>query len=189
MNSIKNNRWLSVISLLLVTANIVTLVLLWMHRPERDHGEQGPPPPTGQAVDFISKELKLDSAQQNAFQKMREEHRLAVRPIQDSIRLAKDAFFSLLQQPNLPDSILQLHNMKISDLEQQINLFTFRHFQKLRAICNAEQQKKFDSIIQEVIRGMGPQRRPGPPPMGPGREGEGPDRPDRRNMPPPPPEH
>ena len=35
MNNLTNNRWLSVITLLLLTANIVTLALLWTNKKAR----------------------------------------------------------------------------------------------------------------------------------------------------------
>jgi protein CpxP len=178
MNNFTNNRWLSVITLLLLTANIVTLALLWTHKPG-DRGDKNPPPPPGQVFEFVSHELKLDSTQQEAYKKLRDEHQAAQKPLQDSIRNAKDAFFALLQQGNPPDSLVQSYSKKASDAAQQLEVLTFKHFQKLRALCNAEQQKKFDSIIQDVLRRMAPQKPQGPPP---GREG---DRPDRDRMPPP----
>ena len=56
MNNFTNNRWLSVITLLLLTANIVTLALLWTNK-KADRGEQIlPPPPAGQAFEFLTHE-------------------------------------------------------------------------------------------------------------------------------------
>ena len=69
---------------------------------------------------------------------------------------------------------------KIGNLEQQRDVFTYRHFQKLRAICNNEQKIKFDSIIQQALHQMAPAkgRR-----SGPGQEGM---RPGDDDRPPPP---
>ena len=183
MNNFTNNRLLPVITLLLLTANIVTLALLWAHKGG-DSGDRNPPPPPGQVFEFVNNELKLDSMQREAYKKLREEHQAAQKPLQDSIRKAKDNFFALLQQGNTPDSTMQLFSKRASNAEQQLEILTFKHFQKLRALCNADQQKKFDTIIQDVLRRMAPPKRQGPPqgPPPPGREG---DRPDR--MPPPPP--
>jgi protein CpxP len=173
MNNFTNNRWLSVITLLLLTANIITLALLWTNKKEgREHVDG---PARGQAFEFITRELKLDHAQQDAYTKLRDEHQAAVRPLQDSIRKAKDKFFELLQAEDVSDTMVQEYSKKIGELEQQRDVVTFRHFQKLRAICNKEQQKKFDSIIQEALRRMGgPKRPPGPPPPGMENGEEGP---------------
>lgn len=176
-----NNRWLTIITLFLLTANIATLAFLWMHHKTARRDDDKLPPPNGQVFEFINTELKLDSAQRETYRKLREEHQAGVRPLQDSIRKAKDDLYSLLKQPNVDESTLQAAAKKAAEADQQLDIFTFRHFQKLRAICTPAQQQKFDSIIQDVLHRMAPAKRQGPPP--PRREGEeGPGR-----MPPPPP--
>lgn len=178
MNNFTNNRWLSVITLLLLTANIVTLALLWTNKKNEKEQVILQPKPGGQVFEFITHELNLDSAQQIAYEKMREAHQAGVRPLQDSIRNAKNTFFDLLADEKAGDAMIQGFSKRIAELEQQRDVLTFKHFQKLRAICNKKQQTKFDSIIQEVLRRMGgPKRPPGPP--RPGMENE-----DRRPPPP-----
>lgn len=197
MSNTTNNRWFTVIMLLLLTANIVTLALLWTNK-KPDRGFLNPPPPAppgGQAFEFLTHELKLDAAQQEAYKKLRDEHQSQVRPLQDSIGKAKDNFFDLLKQANVTDSMVENFSSKIGNLEQQRDIFTFRHFQKLRAICTKEQQIKFDSIIQLALHQMAPARRPGPGMRqeGPGfekRNGDAAPMPDRKpggKRPPPPP--
>src|SRR5258705_5095189 len=102
MNNVTNNRWLSVITLLLLTANIVTLALLWTNKKTGKEHVDGPPP--GQVFEFITRELKLDPAQQEAYTKLRDEHQAAARPLHDSIRKAKHKFFELLQASNVSDT-------------------------------------------------------------------------------------
>ncbi len=167
MNYFTNNRWLSVITLLLITANIVTLALLWTNKKNDRETVHAPHKPVEQVFEFISEELRLDASQQGSYKKMREEHQAGVRPFQDSIRKAKDSFFGLLKEDNVAETKIQEYSKRIGDLEQQRDVFTFKHFQKLRSICNKEQQTKFDSIIQDVLRRMaGPKRPQGPPPPG-----------------------
>ena len=173
MTNFSNNRWLSVVTLLLLTANIVTLALLWTHKSnDKDNEQVRPPQPGGQVFEFLTHELKLDSAQQETYKKLRDEHRAGQKEIQDSIRKAKDNFFALLQQPNVSDSMIHVFSRRAVEADQKLDEYTFRHFQKLRAICNAEQQKKFDNIIQDALRRMAPPKRQGPPPQGM-RPGEG----------------
>jgi periplasmic protein CpxP/Spy len=166
MSNSNNNRWLTIITLLLLTANIVTLALLWTNK-KTDREHFNPPPPQqqqggGQVFEFLSRELKLDSAQQEIYKKLREEHQSQVRPLQDSIGRAKDSFFDLLKQENVTDLMVENSSKKIGNLEQQKDVFTFRHFQKLRAICTAAQKNKFDSIIQQALKQMAPPKGPGP---------------------------
>ena len=181
MDKLNNNKWLTVFILLLVTANIVTLSLLWINKGGKEKEERRlPPPPGGQVFEFINHELKLDSSQREAYRKLRDEHQAKQQLIQDSVRKLKDAFFALLQQPAIADSAVEAGAKRITAMEEQLELITFRHFQQVRVICTPDQQKKFDTIIQDVLRRMAPPKnRQGPPP--PGREREGPGR-----FPPPP---
>jgi Spy/CpxP family protein refolding chaperone len=170
MNNFTNNRWVPVITLLLLTANIVTLTLLWTNKKTVGREEHRfPPPPQGQVFEFLTRELKLDAAQQEAYKKLRDEHQAGVRDIRENIqRKAKEDLFELLKKPAVSDSEVHVYSSKAAAADQQLDEFTFHHFQKLRAICNPDQQKRFDEIIQEALQQMGP-RRPGPPPgMGDG---------------------
>ncbi len=163
MNNSTNNRWLSVVTLLLLTANMVTLALLWTNK-SKDKTEMRPPPPGVQVFEFLTHELGLDSVQQEAYKKLRDEHQAGQRRLQENIRDAKDALFSLLKQPDVPDSMVHVYSRRAVEADQQLDEFTFRHFQKLRAICNADQQKRFDEIIQDALHRMAAPRRQGPPP-------------------------
>lgn len=166
MKHFSNNRWLTIISIVLLVANAVTLTLLWTgERRHREDRAAIPPPPGGQVFEFITKELQLTPQQQDAYKILREEHQAAQRVLQDSIRKSKDAFFNLLPDSSLTDAVLKAQSDKGLAFQQQLELLTFRHFQKLRAICTAAQQKKFDAIIKEVLLQMsGPRMRPQGPP-------------------------
>jgi len=177
MTNQTTSRWIAIIAFLLITANIVSLVYLWTSRKEHPRDEAMMPGPKGPAFEFLSRELKLDSNQRSQYAKLRDEHQAVSRPIADSIRKMKDAFFALLGQENTPDSVVTAKSRQIGSLEEQLDLVTFRHFQQVRRICNATQQKKFDELIREVLNRMAPKRQ-GPPP--PRHEGGHP------GMPPPP---
>jgi periplasmic protein CpxP/Spy len=164
MSNFTNNRWLSVIMLLLLTANIVTLALLWTNKNNHS-ADNELPPPGNRAFEFIIQELKLDSAQQLAYIKLREEFQLGQREKRDSINKAKDNLFNLLKQTDTTDSLVRMYSSRVGQFENERDFATFKHFQKLRTICNKEQQIKFDNIIEDVLRRMaGPKRPPGPPP-------------------------
>lgn len=179
---------MGIVTLFLITANIFTLALLWSNR-KTEKEESKMPPPQSQVFEFITRELNLDSTQQIAYKLLREEHQQALRPLQDSIREAKDEFFDLLKQPSVTNEEIDRCNTKISFVEERLNLVNFTHFQKLRQLCTAAQQKTFDGLIKEVLHRMAPVKRPqGPPPgmeRGDGRPpGPPPDPEERGNRPP-----
>ena len=76
MSNYTNNRWLSVITLLLLTANIVTLALLWTNKktgkPNFDKPPTAKQQPGGQVFEFVSHQLKLDDAQQKMYKQLRD---------------------------------------------------------------------------------------------------------------------
>lgn len=139
----------------LLAMNAAMLVLLF--RPQHMRDERGPGPAA-----FIVEQLQLDAGQQRSFETLRREHRSALREAQDEDRRLHDAYFSLLKTgaPNKPaaDSLSALIGRQRSIMEAA----TFEHFSKLRALCRPDQQQRFDAIIDEVLRRMGP-----PPPHKP----------------------
>ena len=163
MSNSANNRGLYFLMLLLLTANIITLILLWTNKKSEHELNRMPPPEGNQVFEFLTHELKLDSEQQVIYRKLRDEHRAGVKPLQDSIRNSKDRFFNLLPEKNVSDTVIYNSSKQIGELQQQIEIITFKHFQKLRAICHNEQQEKFDKIIKDVLRNMaGPKGPPHP---------------------------
>lgn len=167
MSALKNNRWLSIATLILLVANIITLTLLWTQNRNHENARINKPGP-GEVFQFLVKELQLDEKQQSAYAELRNQHQASQRQFQDSIRNAKDAMFSLLNQPNVPDSLLQEYSRRATAFDQQMDIITFRHFQQVRALCNPAQQQKFDDVIKEALRRMAGPRGHRPPPGGPG---------------------
>ena len=160
MNNPARNKLLTALVVLLVIINAGTILLLWMGR-----GKQGPPPPQ-QPKEFLVKELNFDAAQQRQFDALVSEHRQAVEQLREQIKEKKDALFSLIKEPGTADSIKQAAADAVSRLTSQVDLITVNHFQKVRAICNAEQQKKFDAILKDLTRMIAQPRPPGDGPPG-----------------------
>ncbi len=186
MSYFNRNKWTAIAFLLLIALNIITLSTLWiMH--ERETGRPAGNQP--ELVDFLVKELGLDSAQKKQLIVLRDEHRQQMQAIRRNNRDAKNAFFDLLQQEDLTDTALAAAAKEAARYDAETDMLTFRHFQKIRALCNAEQQVRFESVIRQVLRMMAPP--PGRPQGGPppGREGEKPGGPppgeERRSAPPP----
>lgn len=159
MEGINNNRWLSIATLILLIANIATLTVLWTQNKKQGF-EKSVHPSQGAVFEFLSKELQLTQQQQLEYSQLRDKHQLDQRQFRDSIRKSKDALFSLLNQQNVSDSLLQEYSKRSTAFDQQLDMITFRHFQKVRALCTPKQQEKFDAIIKEAMRRMG--RPPGP---------------------------
>ena len=170
MSYFNRNKWWAIAFLLLMAFNVATLIAFWMIRDKRS----GPPPGQGIAVvEFLSKELGFDSVQKEKLAHLHDVHQMNMRELRKNNREAKNDFFDLLHQPDIADSTLQKAAQASVKYEAETDMLTFRHFQQVRALCNETQKKKFDSVIQEVLRMNAPPppgtHAGGPPP----RRGEG----------------
>ena len=144
--------------------------------------EKHPLQPKGTPREFLIKELKLNAKQQEQLEVLVKEHRQAAEQLRGKTREAKESFFDLLKQQNVTDSVKQAAAKSVSIITEELDLLTLNHFQKVRALCTADQQQKFDEIIQQVTSMMGQPR----PPMGPHNDPQGPPPGDPRGDRPPP---
>lgn len=174
MNSGSRNKLLTWLVVLLLIANAATIAFFWLNKAKQ------PMPSKGTPKEFLIKELKLDTKQQEQLTVLVKEHRQGAEQLRGKTREAKEALFDLLKQDNVSDSAKQAAAKRVSVNTEALDLLTLDHFQKIRALCTVEQQKKFDEIIHQVTTMLGQQRPPmgpgngppqSPPPGGPGGEG------------------
>ncbi len=155
----ENSRFLKIGLALLLLLNIGTLSYLWL---DRHHG----PPPGGQrgqdVFTFLCNELKLDDQQVRQYEQLRDEHHHAIENIQEHGHQLRERFFGLLQINPVDSAAIKSMTDSIAATQEQIEMVTFYHFRKVRAILRPDQQKRFDEVIQQATRMMA-----GPPPPRP----------------------
>lgn len=157
------NKWGAIAFISLVILNLATLSAFWIMKDRRIGMGQAP---RSGVVDFLIKELGFDSIQKQKLMELRTEHQLKIQELRKNNREAKNAFFDLLPQTEIPDSTLLKTSAASVRFDQETDILTFRHFQQIRNLCTDTQKKKFDSVIKEVLRMSAPQpsgRREGPP--------------------------
>jgi Spy/CpxP family protein refolding chaperone len=156
----ESSKFLKIVIVILLIINIATLGFIYLQRPPH-----GFPPPPIDAGQYIAHELNFTGEQEEQFNILREENKSVIEELRKASKDFHDHFFDLLKT-HPSDSLLVLQMADSIVLNQkQIELATFSHFQKVRALCTPEQQKKFDEIIKDALRMMAPHgRRPGMPP-------------------------
>lgn len=158
MSILTKNKFIAAIVIVLLVANTVSIAYLWMNSKESNKNKREAP------FEFLVRETGMDKAQQDQYFKLVHLHRKEVAETRDNVKKAKEHFYGLLQQNNVPDSLISVSAKLVASEIEQIELINFRHFQQVRAICRkGEQQDKFDAVIREVLDMMAP--RPGHPPM------------------------
>jgi periplasmic protein CpxP/Spy len=160
MNRPPRQKWLLILVAILLLTNIATLSIYWFKKP--DH-EGGPGRDGGNREkkmgQFMVDQLKFDATQEAIYWKLRDSMMVIQKPVMDSIRNAKKRFFDLLNQSETTDSMLMTHSNEIAEMQKKLDIVTFRHFQKVRAICRPDQLQKFDTVIKEIVNRMTPFRR------------------------------
>ncbi|MCX6273914.1 MAG: Spy/CpxP family protein refolding chaperone [Bacteroidetes bacterium] len=147
-----NSKFLKAAIIVLLLINISTLGFMWFHNAPGNMN----PPPHREIGDFLMHELNFTDAQRHQFEELREDHRKSVDALRDESRKMHDEFFGLLGA-SVADSVkINLLADSLTALQKQIELSTFFHFQKVRAMCSPEQQQKFDEVIKEGLRMMAP---------------------------------
>ncbi len=181
--AIQKNKWWAIAVFFLIILNLATLATFWIMRiKEKDANGMFSPARKDGAALFLIQQLSLDSAQQQAFNELKNQHQQGTRSIRKKLRTAKENFFELLSDSAVSNNIIQEKSAAIASLEQEIELLNFQHFQQVRKLCTPQQQTKFDAIIKDVLKQIGP---PPPPRMMPPKEREH-DFSPQDNRPPPP---
>lgn len=188
MDFFQKPKILTVTIIVLFLLNIGTIGFLIFHRPPRPfHDDMRQPKmemPDLNAPDargFLEEQLNFNDKQKEDFNKLRDEHHKAVMVIQDSIRTLKDRLFDQVSITPIDETKINSICTSIGEYQKQIELTTFYHFQKVRALCDDNQKQIFDHVIKDVIKMMdihGHQMPPGNQMMPPGHE---------HGLPPPPP--
>ena len=155
MNYFNKTKWWAIAVIALIVLNATTLTIFWVER-KSNHDLPPKQENRGATASYLTKELAFDSIQQLQYNQLVLKHRQSTRQIRKEIRNAKDAFFELLSDSSISDDSIKAASKRVSDIEQQLDILTFNHFKEVRTICNAEQKKKFDSIIKNAVQMMAP---------------------------------
>lgn len=158
----ENTKFLKVTIVVLLLINIATLLFMWMGRPHP--GGPMPPPPGGppRIAEYLTHELNLSVEQQKKFQELRDENHEQIEELNKKNGRLHHEYFDILGAAQLDSAKMMQLADSMSQCTKQIELLTFNHFRSVRAICDVEQQKKFDVIIQDALRMMAPKDGPGP---------------------------
>lgn len=172
MNYFDKNKILSAAVVLLLMINLGILGLLWFERSPKTPPDRLPPPPMdgrhpsekmppeGGPKEFLIRELKLNDKQTQDFGKLVEEHQADMRKLRDRIRNEKARLWDNISKSGSETGNTDSIASEIANDQKQIELVTFRHFQKVRELCDDTQKKKFDEVIKEALNMMGPNNPP-----------------------------
>ncbi|MBC7875292.1 MAG: Spy/CpxP family protein refolding chaperone [Ferruginibacter sp.] len=145
-----NNKILTIAVVLLLIANIALVAFMIRGKnkgnPKRAGGKGNP-------AEMMYTELNMTEEQKTAHKLLKEEHFKNSKPLFDSLRAAKIAFFTLLKDSTVNDSVLDQYTQRICEKQSTVDKLTFAHFKRMRNIFTPEQQPKFDEFVLKMQRG------------------------------------
>ena len=151
----ENLKFLKIIIICLLLINLGTLAFIWKQKPQESmHPRQG------DVAQFLTRELNLTVEQENKFDVLRNEHHQGVEILHDADRTFHHQLFDLLKSNSGNAIAVNALTDSIASNHKKVELLTFYHFQKVRAICSDEQKKKFDTVIEDTLRMMAPKLPP-----------------------------
>ena len=156
MRKTTNNRFISWLIVILLLVNIATLAFYWGNhfKQQRDNSPR----------EFLVKKLNFNENQRRLYFELAADHNKNARKIRELIKNKKDSLFQLLQSDTVIESARNNAAIQVSLSIQSLDILTFEHFKKVRAICTEEQKPKFDAIIQKMVNSVNsPQKEPQPP--------------------------
>jgi len=141
----KKNLILYILLAFLILANGFFLVN-YLGRPEAHQGNKGP-------GDFLSKALNFDTAQMQEFKKLNKKHHKNIDDLLKELQELKHELFIRTYQDIEDTIVIDSIASRIGENEKQKDLLSFRYFKNIRALCNAEQKKQFEKLIDKALTG------------------------------------
>jgi len=156
MTYIKNNKVLVFIIGVLLLSNIAMLYFYLTKKNCEDNGPKDNGKPRGEfMVEKLKNEVGFTDSQIAQYRDLRAKHKETMKPMFEDIFYAKDSLYRLILQPQAPsDSLVKHYLEEIGNKQEIIDQRIFNHFLALKQLCTPEQEPKYDSTIQKVIKGM-----------------------------------
>lgn len=148
------NKVLSLLVLVLLLTNILLVVFFMWMKPE-----PGKPAAKkdghNEVMQILEKEVGFSPAQMEEYKKLKDQHWAKMKPYFGEMKAARNNYYNLLNLTSVADSTVNRLADSVAAKQKQMDLQTFRHFSQVKALCTPEQQPKFDSLVQQVIKRMG----------------------------------
>jgi protein CpxP len=151
MSTTRNRNLLIIIGVLLLT-NVA--VLIYFLGQKRKSGIEQRERVRSTVTEMLQDEVGFNEEQTAKYKELKDKQREKIRPMYDNMRKAKDSLFRLLSYPDTPDSLLTKAAEVIAQRQKELDLETFNHFKRVRALCTPGQLPQYDSLVLRLLRKM-----------------------------------
>lgn len=171
MDIFLKNKVLIITVIVFAVFNILTLAVIWgmkfrgapypLPPPPRPPQEREIQPPD--ALEFISKELKLDVEQRIKYHEMRKQHFDGMKDLLEDIHSRKKAILELMSADNPDTAGARILADEIGRIQGSIEIKIFGHFAEFKTILSEEQKDKFRKLLKDISEGKTDMLPPPPP--------------------------
>lgn len=140
----QSNKILKTAVVLLLLANLgLVAFMVW--------GKKGKSGDRPDPYKMMAKELGLTAEQEAEHRKMGEAHMNNTKPLMDSLREIKVAFYMQYKDGGAGDSALNEYSQRTASLQASIDKIHMAHFQKVRQWLKGDQQSKYDTLVKKMM--------------------------------------
>ncbi len=149
MISNNKSKLLTWVVVFLLITNTVFTTVMWMRMNHHARPPQRPDRQKQTRGRFLIEHLSLDSAQQVQFNALAPAHFTTLDSLNEQQKMAKSAFFSLLQSDSVSTEKIMSLAAQSAKIEQEIDIHVFNGFKRIKAICTPAQiEKLYDALHQ-----------------------------------------
>jgi len=155
----KKETFLVAVIIFLLLLNLGTLGFLFL---QNNRHPDFPPHPR-RPDRLIIERLKLSSEQIGKFEELKFEHRSGMNKFEHEAAQLHASYFSLLKENNYSQSAVDSLENLLAENQTKKDSITFKHFEDLKDLCNEEQKKYFNGLIEEIgeiLTSQPPKRKP-----------------------------
>lgn len=143
-------KFYKLVIIILVVINLLTIGTVWLVKPKGHR-----PMPHERDMTFLSRELGMTGANKEKLDALETQHHTEKRELLGKNKQLREDLFALLKMPQTDSTKINLYVDSILKNQQHIELMTYYHFSKVKAMCSPEQELKLEETIAEAIRMAG----------------------------------
>ncbi|MEO6405592.1 MAG: hypothetical protein ABIY51_08680 [Ferruginibacter sp.] len=131
---------------ILFIANMVTLYMLFSHKPGMKH-----PDKRAGTIAFLKDSVGFDKAQLVRYDSISNQHRRSVKNIFDDMGQRRENTFKQLATASFSDSAIRANAVALSEQQKDIEVTMLHHIKDIRDICTPSQLSAFDAGFYKYI--------------------------------------
>lgn len=150
--------------MVLVVLNVATLGSFWLLKPPRPSPKGIQERPDGQRI--MEEQLRLSPEQADDFERIREQHFMRTRPLQDKMHRIRLDVLDEIFAPEPDDNKILEMLAELGNLQYQFEDNLYEHFRELKMTCTEQQAEDLKIMLRDLIertRPRDPQGHPGSP--------------------------